>query len=410
NVIAVVALFIHWSSMKPIIRKVIGYYILGFLIAVTCLTIQLILMRDLPTVDAAIQKEFLCNFIEYWGRHRMPLYESWVSNGPIQNRLGHIYCAFSLVVLIILRRQCKPNILAQYVISVIFLNGLLGALLGISTHLSPDQYPMFLSMLMPGRYINLNNALLVPLLLCSLFLRYNRMGDVTSYKLYATFLILSVFARHYEVMLFAYTGLICCLVMLSRNNQARGAVPSGGPNGSISFEKMIGIFLCCFIFINLFSVRFESRFRDKTNSLWDKSSEAFYTSIAARPGMLLVTSDFPRMQLKTRRPVLADMSAANFLTYATESALVFSHVLSRAYGVDLAVPPPENLLHQDIISDIYRDEWEGRTLEEWRLLGEEFDLKDVVTKPGWQLNLPSVFRSDEGILYTIPPRSGVKNQ
>ena len=398
NILFFIALVIYRNRLKEALPRVMVFYTVGFVVSIGCLLFQLHLMKDLPKIDAEVAKTYLYQFVKYWGCHRTPLYQSWESM-EVMNGLGHIFCLMSILVAMVFYRKACEEKLLQIILAVIALNGILGLLLGILTHVSPEKLPTFLLILMPGRYINLNNVVLAPLLLGYLVRPDSRLSP-NNYSIFLFYLVASFFSRHHEILMVVY--LILLIYIMKDKRLSAESIKATLPPIS-DYKKMFVAFLVAFLFINAFSHRFvNNRLIDHINGLWDNTDDEFYAAAAQRTGMMLITGDCPRVQLKTKRPVLADMSAPNFSTYATESAVGFSRILKSIYGIDINVPPAPKYLHREMPSELYKELWEGRSLEEWQALKREFKLSDVQTDKDWQLHLPVLVRSGDYVLYTIP--------
>jgi hypothetical protein len=124
-----------------------------------------------------------------------------------------------------------------------------------------------------------------------------------------------------------------------------------------------------------------------------------------RPGKLLTSLDMHLIQARTRRPVLLDYQANNFLIYVPEAADAAEKVLHHVYGQSLLAPGP---LREDDSEpdDVVAALWQRRLLPEWQALRAEFGVTDILTPPDWQLLLPRVTASPDFALWTIPERVG----
>jgi hypothetical protein len=120
---------------------------------------------------------------------------------------------------------------------------------------------------------------------------------------------------------------------------------------------------------------------------------------AQRKGLLLVSDniwDVGRVQLRTRRPLLLDITQLNMLLKVPRAGPRMAYILKRVYGVeDLEDGSPE-LLDQH---------WVEYSLERWQEIRREFEVTDVLARTDLSLQLPKVFEDDNLILYTIPPPS-----
>lgn len=140
--------------------------------------------------------------------------------------------------------------------------------------------------------------------------------------------------------------------------------------------------------------------RKAREDLSDWTNDPLLATAARRPGLLLTAADQGLIQLRTRRPVVFDGSALDTLVFVPDAVPEAARILHRVYGIDLA-----NLqeAHVSILPpDAARVLWEARTPGEWQAIAEEFGVTDVLTYPGWTLQLPRVASSAEFVLYGIP--------
>jgi hypothetical protein len=129
-------------------------------------------------------------------------------------------------------------------------------------------------------------------------------------------------------------------------------------------------------------------------------SDDLLAAAARRPGLLLTSSSLHLLQLTTGRPVLLDGGALDALLYVPEAAGASDRILRRVYGTSLERVQQERrgYLHHDA----GRTLWESRTSDEWRAIGDEFGVTDVLTYADWDLRLPVIASNAELVLYAIP--------
>jgi hypothetical protein len=100
-----------------------------------------------------------------------------------------------------------------------------------------------------------------------------------------------------------------------------------------------------------------------------------------------------RIQLRTRRPVLLDLTQLNMLLKVPRSGPRIERVLADAYGVSLQEGPQGPL--------------DGRLpdydLARWQEIARELGVTDVLVRSGLELALPRVAEGETLTLYTIPP-------
>ncbi len=128
----------------------------------------------------------------------------------------------------------------------------------------------------------------------------------------------------------------------------------------------------------------------------------------AAPGELLLPPLLPRTQLqaKTGHPVLLELGTLWLMPYLPELSSVIGRLGADLYGVDYADRAglqrlaPEGFLGQH--SSVWRRAWERRGREEWRVLGQRYDLRLVLAPADWEVALEPELVGGEWVLYSIP--------
>jgi hypothetical protein len=122
------------------------------------------------------------------------------------------------------------------------------------------------------------------------------------------------------------------------------------------------------------------------------------SAMARGEGMVALGPDSFLIQLCTRRPVLLETGAMDFIPYVPEAGPEVVRILRVLYARDYFHPSDRGLLDAEQISRV----WSGRSVDQWRVVAHELGVRDVLVNTGWSLHLPVVARSDEYILYRVP--------
>src|SRR6185436_6034407 len=136
--------------------------------------------------------------------------------------------------------------------------------------------------------------------------------------------------------------------------------------------------------------------------LRDRSNEGVLAAAARGRGLLLTGGDLHLVQLRTRRPVLLDGGGLDALPYALESGPEMARILKEVYGIDFFNPPPEAYRSGAVPPAANRRVWEAYPPERWREIRRTFQVTEVLTPGGWQLQLPVVAQNMSMLLYEIP--------
>jgi len=122
------------------------------------------------------------------------------------------------------------------------------------------------------------------------------------------------------------------------------------------------------------------------------------TKAGQTEGLILSASlwEVDRIQLRTRHPVLMDLTQINLIGYVPGTAAIIEDILNTAYG--LSLKDPRGYASYETISAT----WSGRTLTEWQTLQQRFGITRVIAPANYQLQLPLVGKSRDLIIYDIP--------
>ncbi|MBN2591416.1 MAG: hypothetical protein JXA96_16240 [Sedimentisphaerales bacterium] len=403
--ILVFAISAIWSRnfFAQVIKRKYWFFLAGLFITVSLFTYHLYSIRMLPKVEAGIEKQYLISYINYWDAHRAKLYWDSLDDSFLYHRWGLVLCAFSIIAGFIGLRYFKEKESTSFLFKIIIVSGISSLLAGIITQIPPEKVPVAFLILMPGRYINLNNFMLAAVLVGLLTIERNK-KYIVNYNLFAFFLICSFFTRHAEVQLICFgLAMIWLAYVLINKFSCNNKKLLLQRSHKIGYEALMLIVLVAFLSVNiLFSKKYVNHYIIRQDTLKDRTNDEFYAKISKREGLLLATIHNPMISIKTRRPVLVDMSSPNFFIYAPGSVLIYDNILKKVYGVDLMIPPPIKYQHLDIPFELYQAIWENRTLEQWQDIREEFGVSDILVTSDVVLSLPVIAENSKGILYGIP--------
>jgi hypothetical protein len=135
----------------------------------------------------------------------------------------------------------------------------------------------------------------------------------------------------------------------------------------------------------------------------DWRNDLLLAHVRAGQGYVLTGPGVRSMQLRTRRPVLLEVSALNQLPYVPESGPAMNHILRRIYDEDILRPRPSWWVIErgGLMRQSARDVWEARTPGQWDELAQEFGFTQIVVRADWQLQLPIVAQSSLRTLYDV---------
>jgi len=399
-IIAVASLF-QIGFTKEIVRKYYAYFLAGMIIFVGLFSYQLYLIHQLPKFDHGTINQYFDSYIKYWGSHQRKLFWDFASAETRFKRFGILFCIYSIIMSFFCLRLYKDIKPLQLLFRIIMTWGILSLIFGFITQLPPENMPKILLMLMPGRYLNLSNLVITACLFAALTNEQNKQY-VVNYNIFVIFLIFSFFSRHAELQLIIFAIILSWLGCLAYKNNFKKINLFHIRKHKVGYTHLLLGFLVIFLLINLPREKYFNKYILKSDRLTDRTNDDFYLKISQREGLLLVNSEFSLIQLRTRRPILADMASPNFFTYAPEAVIGFNDLLLKIYGINLLEAPAIENQHKEIPSQFYKELWEKRTMEQWQEIRNKFGVSDILTNPDWILSLPVVVKSSDGILYEIP--------
>jgi len=177
--------------------------------------------------------------------------------------------------------------------------------------------------------------------------------------------------------------------------------------GGVRYRATLLGIMIVFLLIHLPNKGLNKALGFQQRKFLDRTRSDFLDRMGKREGMMLITTEFNNISLKTRRPVLLRPGQLDTLIYAPESSLIMDRLLKKIYGVDLFNPPETAKVYKgEVRSLVYKTLWENRTLSEWQEIAREFQITDVLVPGGWCLQLPALekknFLEKWVALYTIP--------
>jgi len=133
----------------------------------------------------------------------------------------------------------------------------------------------------------------------------------------------------------------------------------------------------------------------------DRTNNQFWNKVEEQEGMLLTDPGLFMVQARSRRPVLIDGGALDWLPYVPQAAPYVAEILSEVYGVDYFNPPQH---HRGRLDRIWSAEyWQELSTEDWQKLSRKYGFSNVLVTMKWAINLPVLASNESGLaLYGIP--------
>jgi len=200
------------------------------------------------------------------------------------------------------------------------------------------------------------------------------------------------------ILLFSRFGFLLAIVSTAGNFLKRVSEKIALNAAKVVTVSILGLSIVLTVIMSFYNFKenASSHFRDWTN-------DALYKKLYEGEGLVLAgPRTYAWINVRARRPVLY-YGTPQLLIYALESGPELNRIFKGAYGVDFLNPPHEALVTgRNIPADFVRGVWESRGLRQWRKVGREFRVKDVVAVSDWKIRLPEISRNDRFVLYSIP--------
>ena len=410
--IAVGALAWTYLDMRSEVRPALRYFAAGCAVTLVSLGVQLAFIYDVPAADAAAVERTFSTFERLWDAHRRARIE-FADTGVMFNRtLGPL----AILWLIGFARDLPRP--ALFLFRVAALAGIASLAIVFLTWLPADRMPMTLSILMPGRLLNLDIVLIGPLLIGLVAVyRHRRSAQLLLVALLAGLVLTRKSllwrwvaerggqpwdVRIDPVLLFeaAALAILCLALWQATRERIEGAadrIPRTTPAGWLVPAGTLAV--CVVALASGWRIAGPySIFRDRTN-------DPFYQTVAAdRRGLTLTAGSFQLVQLYTRRPVLIDSGALDTMVYAPESGPATARIVTDVYGIDFFDPPREMRSSSLIPHDANRLTWSASrfSAQRWREVRRTYNVSQIVTRSDYELDLPMVAEGDGLRLYRIP--------
>ena len=417
-----------WASKdtQENLKILLKYFLFGGLVSGISLAYQLYVSREVPNIDPSTAKHYLSAFATYWDEHRrvVPLRLLWCH--------GMLICVTSLLVSVFVLRFSKEElpIHSRFFLKAIIVSAVLSISLSLTTLLPPRMIPTILLVSMPGRYINLNNLAFVVLIIgilgtnCSRNVLFNKLIlcvfvlSASSFKVLFHFLPnivshdpqvvaelkLSFFNASYDIgIVLMLSSSIALVASRFFSNRLQNYLSNRYQLINLIYRITLLVLIMVGVAV-LFKTFDDNGWEIPNKRFRNWSNDPMYAEISKGNGVLLagaVVRPIRCIQLCTRRPVLVDVWALNFVSYVPEAAPELNNILKHVYGSDLLMPPPDEYRNSGDVPNVHKDLWESRSREEWLEIKQRFGVSDILTHLDWKLNLPAIMQNETYVLYRI---------
>jgi len=219
---------------------------------------------------------------------------------------------------------------------------------------------------------------------------------------------------------FAQLGLLAAFSMLAgyavlavRERRRKLAWPGDWPQPAIALvtfaqHKRFTALLTAVLIVavTVWGVTAARQVKASVRSLTDWRNDRFFAAMHQGRGLVAIVAGVSSTQLRSRCPVLLEVSSLNQLPYVPESGPEMNRILQGVYGEDLFAGPQGGQRRPGLAPEAARLLWESRDLAAWQQLAREFGIGQVMAYRDWQLQLPVVAKNRQFTLYRIPDPIG----
>jgi len=356
-----------------ILKEFYPYFLGGLLISLAGAGYHLYLMRDLPVIEPAVKRQYLLNFIRHWDFHRLKFYWDYEHGTLSFAKPGIMIGLYSVVIGFFGLKQFKESPQVSLFLRIIVLSGILSLCAGAVTHLPLENIPMSFLLLIPGRFVNLSNIVCAALLVGIFTSTSMRKHKINYFVFMGVVVLNAVLFLHQPFVAGISAGVLFCwffyVVVIGgrRQSEERFITKTAGGffQGGVRYRATLLGIMIVFLLIHLPNKGLNKALGFQQRKFLDRTRSDFLDRMGKREGMMLITTEFNNISLKTRRPVLLRPGQLDTLIYAPESSLIMDRLLKKIYGVDLFNPPETAKVYKgEVRSLVYKTLWENRTLSE----------------------------------------------
>ena len=409
-----IVVFFYYRTLLWENKRIVVYFLFGVFITFLSFIYQYSWLKGLPSLNALEKSAYIASFIKYWDYHRsLPF--NYLSPGFLMGILG------AVVSFIVIRFRKTDKSGPLFVFRLFIVSFMLSAVLSLITYL-PTEILTTLHILMPGRYINLNNIMFMPLLLGLLATKNNSLTDKLIFScfiltalgfkiflpqttLHLPRMPLPIFVVFDSVKDIQVILKLVFMVFLPFPLLISMIYPNLCikifKNGRIT-DFLYRTTVVALLFLSAFILSHSLKISSDKLKITDPALEVAST----RKGMLLLSTEAPfPLQIPLRRPTPIDPGAFDGFLIAPESGPILNNLIGKIYGLNIFTPPFKAIgktRNSGTIPCVFRKQWEARSVTVWLTIRNEFGVTDILTPPDWHLQLPVVIKGNAYALYTIP--------
>jgi hypothetical protein len=383
--VSLACLALDRSWRRPHGGPLIGGLGSGLAVSIASLLIHLATSHTAPLASPDEARTCFQAFVASWDSHRRAF--SLRSDGVALAAATVLLCLYWLRMT--RHESASP---CRFLLRYGALSGLGAAALSVTHWMPGSQAAEAVLALMPGRLLNSNIFMLMPLVIGLLV----RCGPAGPWVLVA-FLTGSRWLDRSVQPAARLAGAAACALLPVRSGN--GLAGSPGTAGLLGRAAALAVMLWPAYWI-VRSVPYH--WRTSRANIVDHREDAVLAAARRGRGLLATGAALSRVQLRTRRPVLIDGGGLDALSLFPDTGPGTNRILKAVYGVDLFAPPPEALRTAVIPARVSRRTWEARSRDAWGEIGRRFAVTQVMTRADWKLDLPEVARNERLALYDIP--------
>ena len=346
-------------------------------------------------------------FLDIWDTHRQP--------GISLRSVFHVLALVALVSAALVWRRDETREGTSLSLLFFAISGTAALVYYIAIKLAWDLVPLAFIQVIPGRFLDFIIAAGLPLVAgLMLSQRQNRATITILCVLFATPLLVKIInaavsrgltsnSLRIDAEIPTLVLVACCVAAIAMLRTPESLIAEGSPARDAITASAKALVLA----IALSAVPLLIRTWIVHGSVGPKpfsvGEMVFWNEVRKDPGILVVPGGMPSAQIFSRRPLLIDAAALDFIPYVPEAAKIVEDILRDVYGIDYFDPPTELYHRGKILPDTARVAWEQRHHSDWQQLRLRYGLTAVLSPSDWTLDLPLLARAPGLTLYAVPP-------
>jgi hypothetical protein len=168
------------------------------------------------------------------------------------------------------------------------------------------------------------------------------------------------------------------------------------------------LFVLCIYLFTGYLQKIPFRLDDTVVNVYNSKAE--YCEILNQDNKRILTSGISSrfIPINCKRSIILDSSTIDFIPYLPKGVVELKNLTEQLYGIDFNDPRVNfQIAGKDftrsgaIPPEVIKPVWEMRTLSDWNLLACIYDFSNIVTPSNYEINLPIIFNDNHVTIFEV---------